>query len=47
MAEIYKQIKDFTLKNSIDGTEDISFTLNEIKPSGKHPTALFGLSDRT
>lgn len=28
MAEIYKQIKDFTLKNSIDGTEDILIQSN-------------------
>ena len=30
MAEIYKQIKDFTLKNSIDGTEDILIQSNGV-----------------
>ena len=30
MAETYKQIKDFTLKNSIDGTEDILIQSNGV-----------------
>lgn len=30
MSETYKQIKDFTLKNSIDGTEDILIQSNGI-----------------